>query len=104
MDLDASGVTPAGRFTGTTNDMAEPPKWDALGLSRSEQDAKIREMLERQRRSSPGFIPNGWRWFTAGMEQLAADKRRPAASGRQDAATGETYEQRRRRRAKMIGG
>ena len=104
MGLDGSGVTPRGRFTGTTNDQQEIPKWDDLGLSHAEQDAKIREMLAKQRIKDPGFIPNTWRWFTAGMAELAAAKRRPAAPIRQDAPQAETPEQRRKRRARMIGG
>ncbi len=81
MGLDGC-IKPDGKFTGTTNDTAEIQKWDALGLTRSEQDAKIREMLEKQRRQEPGFLPSTWRWFTTGMADLAAAKARgiPASS------------------------
>lgn len=75
MGLDTTGITPAGSFTGTTNDQAELPKWDALGLSRAEQDGVIRDMLAKQRRKSPHFVPNRWSWFTAGMRDLADGKR-----------------------------
>lgn len=103
MGCSAAGVTPEGRWTGTTNDLQELPKWDALGLSRSEQDAKIREMLAKQRSKSPGFMPNRWSWFTAGMSDLAnAKSARPAAGTPSSPA--ETPEQRRARRRKMIGG
>lgn len=72
-------IRPDGRFTGQTVDMAEMPKWDALGLTKSEQDAKIREMLIKQRAKDPGFFPNRWSWFTAGMTELAASKQRTSA-------------------------
>lgn len=67
-------IRPDGKFTGMTNDMAEIPKWDAMGLTRQEQDGKIREMLDKQRAKAPGFFPNRWSWFTAGMADLAAAK------------------------------
>lgn len=73
-------IRPDGRFTGQMTDMAELPKWDALGLTRAEQDGKIREMLDKQRAKVPGFFPNRWSWFTAGMDELAAAKRRDPAS------------------------
>lgn len=81
MGLDTTGITPAGSFTGTTNDQAELPKWDALGLSRAEQDGVIRDMLAKQRQKSPNFVPNRWSWFTAGMNGLAeAKKSQPSLS------------------------
>ncbi|MEF9602729.1 hypothetical protein O4J55_10385, partial [Paracoccus sp. PXZ] len=73
-------IRPDGRFTGQMTDMAELPKWDALGLTRAEQDGKIREMLDKQRAKVPGFFPNRWSWFTAGMGELAAAKRQDPAS------------------------
>ncbi|WP_191569082.1 helix-turn-helix domain-containing protein [Paracoccus yeei] len=74
-------IRPDGKFTGMTNDQAELPKWDDLGLTRAEQDAKISEMLAKQRAKDPAFLPNRWAWFTAGMTDLAAAKRRgPAAN------------------------
>ena len=103
MGCSAAGVTPEGRWTGTTNDLQELPKWDALGLSRSEQDSKIREMLAKQRTESPGFMPSRWSWFTAGMSELARAKAASPAPGRTPASE-ETPEQRQRRYRKMIGG
>lgn len=101
---DTTGMRPDGKgWTGNTNDQQELPKWDALGLSRSEQDTKIGEMLAKQRRKVPGFIPNTWGWFTAGMEDLAAAKRHPVRSAVPQ-ETRETPEQRRARRQRMIGG
>ena len=102
MGCDTAGITPDGRFTGTTNDMQEPPKWDALGLSRSEQDAKIREMLAKQRVRQPGFMPRSWAWFTAGMIDLARAKSQQASRPNLSEPT-ETPEQRRARRRRMIG-
>lgn len=102
MGCSTAGVTPAGRFTGGTGDMAEPPKWDALGLTTAEQDAKITEMLDRKRRSVPGFVPNTWGWFTAGMSELAEAKKARTANGAVAGQT-ETPEQRRARRRRMIG-
>lgn len=102
MGCTAAGITPQGRFTGTTNDKAEIAKWDDLGLSRSEQDGVIRDMLAKQRRKDPNFMPNRWSWFTAGMDELSRSK-----SARPSAGSGtptETPEQRRARRRKMIGG
>lgn len=102
MGCSKAGVTPEGRFTGTTSDLAELPKWDALQLSHSEQDAKIREMLDKQRRKVPGFMPNTWGWFTAGMNELARAKKAPA-SPRHDTTQSETPEQRQKRRKRLIG-
>ena len=104
MGCDTSGIRPDGRgFTGNTNDQQEIPKWDALGLSKTEQDAKIREMLASKRASQPGFIPSTWAYFTAGMADLArAKKSRPITSI--SPANTETRDQRAARRRKMIGG
>ena len=103
MGCTKAGVTPQGRFTGTTNDQVEIAKWDELGLSRAEQDGVIRDMLAKQRIKSPGFMPNRWSWFTAGMTDLAsAKKSRPITSI--SPANTETRDQRAARRRKMIGG
>lgn len=75
-------IRPDGKTTGMTNDMSEIPKWDALGLTRQEQDAKIREMLDKQRAKAPGFFPSTWRWFTAGLTDLAAAKRANPSSAK----------------------
>ncbi|MEQ5796395.1 helix-turn-helix domain-containing protein [Paracoccus sp. NFXS7] len=103
MGCSAAGITLEGRFTGTTNDQVEIAKWDGLGLSRSEQDGVIRDMLAKQRSKSPGFMPNRWSWFTAGMNELARAKTARPAAGT-PSAPAETPEQRRARRRKMIGG
>lgn len=103
MGCDTTGIRPDGKgWTGSINDQQECPKWDALGLTRSEQDAKIREMLEVKRRTEPGFMPSTWRWFTAGLQGLAeAKKSRPRSAENRSPA--ETPDQRRARRRKMIG-
>lgn len=101
MGCSSEGLTPEGRWTGTLSDRHEMAKWDALGLTRPEQDAKIQEMLTRARAKHPGFMPNTWSWFTAGMEGLARDKKAVKAVAPPQS---ETQEQRRRRRARMIGG
>lgn len=104
MGCDTSGVRPDGKgWTGSLNDQQEWPKWDALALSRTEQDAKIREMLDSKRRSEPGFIPSTWRWFTTGMQSLADDKKAGPVTGTSSARV-ETPEQRQKRRKRMIGG
>lgn len=74
---------PHGRFAGQTKDLADLSKWDDFGLTRAEQDAKIREMLDRQRITEPGFLPNSWSWFTAGSAELADAKGRKLDAGRQ---------------------
>lgn len=103
--LDGSGMTQDGRFTGGTNDQHETTKWDAMGLSRAEQDAKIRETLSSKRAKVPDFVPNTWAYFTTGMQALAdAKAHRPVGSSRLGSAPTETPEQRRARRRKMIGG
>lgn len=95
------GITVQGRIVGTTNDLQECRKWDALGLSRPEQDAKIREMLDGKRRSEPGFMPQTWRWFTPGMQCLAEEKSaKPPSIGRPHTMTAE---QRNRRYAAIVG-
>lgn len=68
------GVTPQGRIVGTTNDMQQCPRWDDLGLTRAEQNAKIREMLDGMRRTEPELMPVTSEWFTAGIEDLASAK------------------------------
>lgn len=103
MGCDTSGVTSEGKFIGGTNDQQEMAKWDGLGLTRQQQDAKIREMLASKRAKHPGFIPATWAYFTTGMLSLADAKTaapRPAGA----AAPTETPEQRQRRYRKMIGG
>lgn len=92
-----SGITPGGRMLGGTNDMVEPPKWDAMGLSRREQDAKISEMLTKQRSKQPGFMPNRWSWFTAGMNELKAAKAAGPTSGLSQKADADTKRARWRR-------
>lgn len=100
---DTSGLRPDGKgWTGNTNDQQELPKWDALGLTRDEQNAKIREMLASKRAKQPGFIPSCWSYFTRGMESLADAKARPVARG--TTAHPQTHEQRKKRRRRMIGG
>lgn len=96
------GITPQARIIGTTNDRQECLKWDALGLSRSEQNAKIREMLDGKRRQEPAFIPRTWRWFTTGMISLAEAKKTtpPTYSPFQP----QSAEERVRRFEKIIGG
>lgn len=82
MGCDPRGITPDGRFTGTTADMAELPKWDGMGLTRSEQDGVIRDMLAKARSKNPQFMPGRWSWFTAGMADL---RNRKCASGDEQA-------------------
>ncbi|MBD9528998.1 helix-turn-helix domain-containing protein [Paracoccus sp. PAR01] len=74
--IDPSGVTPAGRFIGTTLHMAEVEKWDALGLSEAEQLASIRDQVARRRQHDPAFVPGGFAYFTGAMNDLAAAKKR----------------------------
>lgn len=92
-------IRPDGKFTGMTNDQAELPKWDELGLTRSEQDAKISEMLAKQRAKQPGFLPNRWSWFTAGMTDLAAAKQRGPSTAHPE----NDRDQRRAMRRKIMG-
>lgn len=96
-------MTPEGKFTGGTNDQHETTKWDALGLSRAEQDAKIRETLASKRAKVPDFIPNTWAYFTTGMNDLASAKKAGPVTGTSSARI-ETPEQRQKRRKRMIGG
>lgn len=93
-------IRPDGKITGMTNDQAEIPKWDAMGLTRSEQDAKIREMLDRQRAKQPGFFPSTWRWFSSGLADLAEAKK---SQPDKRATGGDSAEDRRRQRDIIMG-
>lgn len=101
MGCSTRGVTPGARYTGTTNDLTELPKWDALGLTRAEQDAKISEMLAKKRVKDPGFMPTTWSWFTAGMRELAKAKCSPTVQERNPQSM--TREQRAARLRKIVG-
>lgn len=76
MGVDSSGITPAGKFIGTAAHMAEPPKWDALGLTEDDQLSVIRSQMDRGRCRDPSFMPGSFAYFTGAMSDLAAAKAR----------------------------
>lgn len=76
MGVDGSGITPSGKFIGTPAHMAEPPKWDALGLTEDDQLSVIRSQMERGRCRDPNFMPGSLAYFTGAMSDLAAAKAR----------------------------
>lgn len=80
MGVDGSGITPSGKFIGTPAHMAEPPKWDALGLTEGEQLAVIRAQMERGRCRDPSFMPGSLAYFTGAMSDLASAKARGVPS------------------------
>jgi hypothetical protein len=73
-------IGPNGTRLGTVNDMAEAAKWDAAGISLSDQCRLIAERVSAIKAKQPHFVPRSFAYFNGAMSDFAARKSSPLSS------------------------